>query len=436
MADDIELMAYENGTIEAVPYEDELIEIEADDVALDDVAVDQNMELDEEQAWAYKLLRRAATLRGVTIHRDTFLRTELSKKCSPEVVAAAIATNPQKAGVSLQVMDELADAAISIETRKVTGLSALAGLPGGLALVGTIPADIVQYFAHSLRIEQKLAYIYGWESFLNEEDEVDDETMYRLILFLGVMMQVGSTANTLTKFAAQTAKAGVARAIEKQALTKTAWYLPLRRVLKVIGVNMTKKSLAETVAKGVPVVGGVISGGLTYATFRPGAVSLKKYLRTLPQATGIVMSEEEMEETLKQIESESKLDFAAALGAAKETAGTMASKAADIAGIAAGKAGELAGATVDRAGAAASIAGEYAGVAAEKAGTAAKAAASGIKRGLGGLGARFVRQKKASDQGSSVESAASELRALKELLDEGILTQEEFDAKKREILGL
>lgn len=42
----------------------------------------------------------------------------------------------------------------------------------------------------------------------------------------------------------------------------------------MVGVKVTKQSFAETVAKGVPVVGGFVSGGLTYVTFRPGAVSL------------------------------------------------------------------------------------------------------------------------------------------------------------------
>ena len=167
------------------------------DVSIEDVTVDESIHMSEEEAWAYKIIKRAATLKGVTINRKTFLRTELSKKCPRKVVKAAIKTNPHEAGVSMEVVDELADAAISLETRKVAGLSALAGLPGGLAMIGTIRADIIQYFAHALRIEQKLAYLYGWESFLDDEDEVDDETMYRLILFLGVMMQVGSVDSSL-----------------------------------------------------------------------------------------------------------------------------------------------------------------------------------------------------------------------------------------------
>ena len=37
---------------------------------------------------------------------------------------------------------------------------------------------------------------------------------------------------------------------------------------------------------------------------------------------------------------------------------------------------------------------------------------------------------------TNCKSSADQLRELKNLLDEGVLTQEEFDAKKKQILGL
>ena len=39
-------------------------------------------------------------------------------------------------------------------------------------------------------------------------------------------------------------------------------------------------------------------------------------------------------------------------------------------------------------------------------------------------------------QGTSATSSADELKKFKELLDSGIITQEEFDAKKKQLLGL
>lgn len=390
------------------------IESLPEDVSLADVSVDEEASLSDEEAFAYKILRRAATLQGVAIDRETFLRAELSKKCSPEVVAAAIETNPHDAGIPMEVIDELADAAISTETRKVSGLSALAGIPGGLALFGTIPADLMQYFAHSLRIEQKLAYLYGWESFLDDQDEVDDETMMRLIVFLGVMMQVGSASSSITKFASTTARAGISKTIQRQALTKTAWYNPMKQILRVVGVKVTKSTFAEAVAKGVPILGGVISGGITYATFRPGANRLKKYLRCLPPATGVVLSDAEMEAIEKQIDKESQTEFSKALSGAVDA---VSQKAAE-AGITPEKAAEVAEA------------------AREKAGFAAKTAASGVMRGFGSLSARFAKREKRGPAAPSTENVAQQLRSLKELLDDGIITQDDFDAKKKELLGL
>ena len=41
-----------------------------------------------------------------------------------------------------------------------------------------------------------------------------------------------------------------------------------------------------------------------------------------------------------------------------------------------------------------------------------------------------------ANQNAPATSAMDELRKLKELLDMGIVTQEEFDAKKKQLLGL
>ena len=47
----------------------------------------------------------------------------------------------------------------------------------------------------------------------------------------------------------------------------------------MLGYKLTKDSFAKGVGKLIPVLGGVLSGGLTYATFRPGAKRLQKTLQ-------------------------------------------------------------------------------------------------------------------------------------------------------------
>jgi hypothetical protein len=47
-------------------------------------------------------------------------------------------------------------------------------------------------------------------------------------------------------------------------------------------VQVTKQSFAKTVSKVVPVVGGVVSGGLTFVTLRIQSKRLMEHLRELP----------------------------------------------------------------------------------------------------------------------------------------------------------
>jgi hypothetical protein len=54
--------------------------------------------------------------------------------------------------------------------------------------------------------------------------------------------------------------------------------------LKRVGVQINKQVFAKTVTKVVPVLGGVMSGGLTWASLRTGSTRLAKHLRTLPPA--------------------------------------------------------------------------------------------------------------------------------------------------------
>ncbi len=403
---------------DAVEADVELEELEGD-VSVTEEVVDPEMGLSDEEEFAYKIVKRAAKLKGVRIDRDVFLRTELTKHCPSSVVDEAVETTTQLAGVSMEVMDKVADSAIDLETKKVAGLSALAGIPGGLAMIGTIPADLVNYFAHVLRIEQKLAYIYGWQSFLDDDDEIDDETMYKLILFLGVIMQVGGINISLTNFAARTAAVGIAKTIEKQALTKTFWYPILKKVMAALGVKVTKSSFAGVMAKGVPIVGGAISGGITWVTFKPGARSLKNHLRLLPQATGGMVDETELEAMLNAETERERVELGERLGQAKEGAAELAVNAASAAS------------------------------------KTARSVASTIGGALGGFAARFSKTEKnvPVDEGPVVQETAAptteptpvapsmadvaeELRVLKSLVDDGIISQEDFDAKKAKLLGL
>lgn len=228
-----------------------------------------------------QVLDAAAKLPGVRINRATYLRTALKRHCTEEQIRSAIADTPAAAGIPLKVIMEVANTSITYETSKVTGFSTLAGIPGGLAIIGTVPADLAQYMGHMLRIAQKLAYIYSWpDLFTDADDEIDEATESMLTLFVGVMFGVQIAQGGVAKVANMIA-ANVAKKLPQRALTQGIIYPIVKRVAGHLGVSMTKQLFANGIAKFIPVVGAVLSGGLTLGTFLSMSKRLQKHLASL-----------------------------------------------------------------------------------------------------------------------------------------------------------
>lgn len=270
----------EDELLGAPVFEGELIEDDENDPLLSELSTEEGQEA---SVYAVFFLKKLVRLRGVRISREGFLRQELRKlHLSDAQIERAIASDPVSAGISRKLLDKLASDAISFETKKSTALSFAAGIPGGLAMLGTVPADLTQYYVHSLRIMQKLAYLYGWREFLADLDDVDDETIAQMGLFFGVMLGVAGAAESLSDFARVIVAPAIEKRIARKALMKTTWYPVVKKSLKVIGVSVTKQSMAKTMSKIVPLIGGVISGGMTFVALQTQATRLKKHLRQLP----------------------------------------------------------------------------------------------------------------------------------------------------------
>nr|WP_240955173.1 hypothetical protein [Rhodococcus sp. 105337] len=219
---------------------------------------------------------------GVQINREAYLRSELKRFCTQDQIERAIAKTPAEAGVSLAVVDKIANSVIRYETSKVTAISTLTGIPGGIAAFGTVPADIAQYYGHVLRVVQKLAYIYSWpELFDSNGDGLDSATESMLTLFIGVMVGLNAAQIGVAQVSAMIAKE-LTRKLPQQALTKGVIYPVVKKVASLLGIQMTKQVFAKSAAKVVPLVGAAVSGGLTFATFRPMSKRLQKHLATLP----------------------------------------------------------------------------------------------------------------------------------------------------------
>lgn len=234
---------------------------------------------------------------GVGINRADFLRAELKKDFSNDVIEAAIEHTPALAGIPADVINKHADQVIEYERNCVTGISAALGMPGGVAMAATIPADIVQYYGFMLRAAQKLLYLYGFpEIDVSEKGQhFDSETLNMMTLCLGVMYGVANASKALVAMANALAK-GVEKQLLRKALTKGTIYPIVKSISKWFGVKMTKQVFAGFFKKAIPVVGAVLGGSITYLSFKPCCDKLKDSLKNtiLSNPTGYHAIEGEM----------------------------------------------------------------------------------------------------------------------------------------------
>ena len=221
----------------------------------------------------------AIKLPGVHVIRESFLRKELFKNYPPEVIDDAVARTPALAGISEADIDRIADEVIKFERNCVSGISAALGVPGGAAMAATIPADVVQYYGYTLRAIQKLLYLYGFPEIDSDGEGIslDSETINRIVVCLGVMNGVAG-ANNAVKALAKALSVGVEKKLIAAALTKGTLYPILKSTLKWFGVKLTKEIFAKTVKNAIPVVGGIVGGGITFLSFKPCCMRLKDVL--------------------------------------------------------------------------------------------------------------------------------------------------------------
>lgn len=244
-------------------------------------AIDNNRKGIVKHFTAEDVIQKAVKLPVVRVNREKFLYKELIKFYPEDTVRLAIEKNPAYAGIERDRINSISKHVINYETNKVSALSFAAGLPGGVAMAATVPADVVQYFGFMIRTMQKLAYLYGFSDFNLNEEEVSDETMNQITIFLGVMFGVQGANAGVKKIAAAAAQK-VSRTLAHKALTKGTVYPVVKKIAQAVGIRMTKQIFAKGVSKIIPVVGGFVTGVLSYLTFKPCAKKLKKSFMDLP----------------------------------------------------------------------------------------------------------------------------------------------------------
>ncbi|NTL26031.1 EcsC family protein [Enterococcus faecium] len=246
--------------------------------------------MENNESLALRVVNESLKLPVVKVNRSEFLVKVFGDKV--EDINQLIEEGPQTF-LSIEDLDRAANNRIYSIVAQSSTLSFATGLPGGLAMAATIPADITQFYGYSLKLAQEISYIYGYEDIWNQQGELTEETKETLILYLGVMLGV-STASSAVRVLSGKLSVQALKKIPQKALTKTIYYPVIKKVLAVFGTKLTKATFAKGVSKVVPVVGGVVSGGLNYFSMKPMATKLKNELRK-----GINYSEENLKQDLK-----------------------------------------------------------------------------------------------------------------------------------------
>ena len=320
-----------------------------------------------------EIITKAIQIPGVKVDRNKFLAEGFSSNV--DNLENIINNGPVEAGISREEINNMANKLILKRTSQSSIASFAAGIPGGLALAATIPADILQFFGMSLRLAQELSYLYGAQD-LWKNGQVDNEKVKnQLILYCGVMFGVSGAVSGVRVVSTQAAKTALKK-IPSKALTKTFWYPIIKKICLFFEYSLTKKAFASGVSKVIPVIGGVISGTINFASMVPMA---KRLNETLDKAIFDYSDEEfnnDVEALSKEtgdISEEEKQSF-------KEKFGEVFNKTKD--------------------------------------------------------GVSSVISKIEKIKNDSKKDPVEEIKKYKELLDAGIINQNEFDKKKKELLNL
>lgn len=229
---------------------------------------DGTQELDTEKYYntLVDVIGKATALPLVRVDRETFLATKF--KNHPEL-DRILAEGPTSV-LSAEEIRVHARKIVSANTKKTSGIAFMAGLPANFAtMVPAGMADTVQYFGFAIRMAQQIGYLYGDTDIFGSDSELSEEGQNRIIVYLGAMFGVSGAASLVNKSLVPHVSSHLAKKVVSTPLTKTTWYPLLKRIAATLGYKITKQALGKTISKSVPIIGGAVSGGLTWVTFKP-----------------------------------------------------------------------------------------------------------------------------------------------------------------------
>jgi len=168
------------------------------------------------------------------------------------------------------LLNKYAKTFIAKERIKLAGIAFGTGLPGGpVSITGGALLDMEEYVRRIFILAQKVGHIFGvipipFVKFIPDNiedyfDSVHEEILKVVLLGFGTA-GVSMGISQFSKFLAEKeAKEIIQRKISEKAITDLSM-----KVAKVLGKEVTKKSIGRTVGRIIPVVGGAINATFAY----------------------------------------------------------------------------------------------------------------------------------------------------------------------------
>lgn len=168
--------------------------------------------------------------------------------------------------IPFEQREKAAKKQINSTVLQTSAIAFASGIPGGIAMVGTVPGDILQNMVYSVRLAQQLAFIYDID--IEKDDKIDAQSM---VLFLGTMFGVNGAASLLRVTSTNTGKY-LSQKVLSAGLSKTIWYPVFKKIVRIVsGKTLTIKALSKSTTKILPIIGGITSGGLTFVAMKKAA---------------------------------------------------------------------------------------------------------------------------------------------------------------------
>lgn len=170
----------------------------------------------------------------------------------------------------ITLLNLAAKKAIGKYKRSLTTKGFLTGIPGGFSgIVAGTAIDMEEYLRTMFLLSQELGQIYGLipnpfsadvsENINNYFEEVNEEILKALLIGLGAGTSGMFIVNAAKKYGEKKANDILRERVTEHTLVKLA-----EKIGTTFGLKVAKTDVAKLVAKGVPLIGGVLNASLNY----------------------------------------------------------------------------------------------------------------------------------------------------------------------------